>query len=73
MMRFHADWDEIILTNVKIDRIVVEYREHTRTGMSADDIKKKYKTPKVEILSSPTRTAITKIRDLFKYVRYKNE
>ena len=73
MMRFHADWDEIILTNVKIDRIVVEYREHKRTGMSADDIKKKYKTPKVEILSSPTRTAITKIRDLFKYVRYKNE
>ena len=47
MMRFHADWDEIILTNVKIDRIVVEYREHKRTGMSADDIKKKYKTEHV--------------------------
>jgi hypothetical protein len=72
-MRFHADWDEIILTNVKIDRIAVEYREHKRTGMSADDIKKKYGTPKVEILSSPIRGAITKIRDLFKYVRYKNE
>ena len=72
-MRFHADWDEIILTNVKIDRIAVEYREHQRTGMSEDDIKKKYGITKVDILSSPIRGAITKIKDLFRYVGRKNE
>ena len=71
-MRFHADWDEIILTNVKIDRIAVEYREHQRTGMSEDDIKKKYGITKVDILSSPIRGAITKIKDLFRYVGRKN-
>ena len=73
MMRFHADWDEIILTKFKIDRIMMEYRVYKNLEVDEDQIKKQFKTPKVEILSSPIRGAITKIRDLFKYVRYKNE
>ena len=72
-MRFHADWDEIILTKFKIDRIMVEYREFERTRLSEDDLKKKYGISKVEVLSSPIRGAITKIRELFRYVRSKNE
>ena len=71
-MRYHADWDEIIMTKFKIDRIMVEYREFERTRLSEDDIKKKYGTSKVEILSSPIRGALTKIRELFTYARTKN-
>ena len=71
-MRYPADWDEIIMTKFKIDRIMVEYREFERTRLSEDDIKKKYGTSKVEILSSPIRGALTKIRELFTYVRTKN-
>ena len=41
--------------------------------MSEDDIKKKYGITKVDILSSPIRGAITKIKDLFRYVGRKNE
>ena len=73
MMRFHADWDEIILTKFKIDRMVIEYRVYRNLDMNVDEIRKKFRTKAVDILGNQIAGSFTKIRDLFKYVRYKNE
>ena len=69
-MRFHADWDEIILTKFKIDRMVIEYRAYQKLNMDVDGIRKKFRTPAVDIVKD--EEAFTKIKNLFKYVNYKN-
>ena len=70
-MRFHADWDEIILTKFKIDRMVIEDRAYQKLNMDVDEIRRKYRTPAVDIVLEDE--AFPKIKNLFKYVRYKNE
>ena len=70
MMRFHADWDEIILTKFKIDRMVIEDRAYQKLNMDVDGIRKKFRTPAVDIVKDDE--AFTKIKNLFKYVNYKN-
>ena len=69
-MRFHADWDEIILTKFKIDRMVIEDRAYQKLNMDVDGIRKKFRTPAVDIVKDDE--AFTKIKNLFKYVNYKN-
>ena len=69
-MRFHADWDEIILTKFKIDRMVIEDRAYQKLNMDVDGIRKKFRTPAVDIVKD--NEAFTKIKNLFKYVNYKN-
>ncbi len=71
MMRFHADWDEIILTKFKIDRMVIEYRTYQKLNVDVDGIRKKFKTKAVDIVKG--NESFSKIQNLFKYVRYKNE
>jgi len=70
-MRFHADWDEIILTKFKVDRMVIEDRAYQKLNMDVDEIRRKYRTPAVDIVLEDE--AFPKIKNLFKYVRYKNE
>ena len=69
-MRFHADWDEIILTKFKIDRMVIEDRAYQKLNMDVDGIRKKFRTPAVDIVKDDE--VFTKIKNLFKYVNYKN-
>tara|TARA_Y100000034_G_scaffold129706_1_gene186675 strand:+ start:389 stop:1312 length:924 start_codon:yes stop_codon:yes gene_type:complete len=71
MMRFHADWDEIILTKFKIDRMVIEYRTYQKLNVDVDFIRMKFRTKAVDIVKG--NEAFEKIKNLFKYVRYKNE
>ena len=71
MMRFHADWDEIILTKFKIDRMVIEYRVYRNLDVDVDEIRKKFRTKAVDIIKG--NEAFEKIKNLFKYVGYKNE
>ena len=70
-MRFHADWDEIILTKFKIDRMVIEYRTYQKLNVDVDFIRMKFRTKAVDIVKG--NEAFEKIKNLFKYVRYKNE
>ena len=70
-MRFHADWDEIILTKFKIDRMLVEYRTYQKLIVDVDEIRKKFKTKAVDIVKG--NESFDKIKNLFKYVNYKNE
>ena len=69
-MRFHADWDEIILTKFKIDRMVIEDRAYQKLNMDVDGIRKKFRTPAVDIVKG--NETFDKIKNLFKYVNYKN-
>ena len=69
-MRFHADWDEIILTKFKIDRMVIEYRTYQKLNVDVDGIRKKFRTPAVDIVKG--NETFDKIKNLFKYVNYKN-
>ena len=78
MMRFHADWDEIILTKFKIDRMVIEDRVYKNLSMDVDEIRKKFRTKAVDIVKGneamgPIKVLFDKIKNLFKYVNYKNE
>ena len=70
MMRFHADWDEIILTKFKIDRMVIEYRTYQKLNVDVDFIRMKFRTPAVDIVKG--NETFDKIKNLFKYVNYKN-
>ncbi len=69
-MRFHADWDEIILTKFKIDRMVIEYRTYQKLNVDVDFIRMKFRTPAVDIVKG--NETFDKIKNLFKYVNYKN-
>ena len=69
-MRFHADWDEIILTKFKIDRMVIEYRTYQKLNVDVDFIRMKFRTKAVDIVKG--NETFDKIKNLFKYVNYKN-
>ena len=72
-MRYHADWDEIIMTQFKIDRIMVEYRIQKKLGL--DDLKKKFRAD-IEVVGGVAgsgRDIFTKIKSLFKYVNDRNK
>ena len=74
-MRFHADWDEIIMTKFKIDRIVMEYRQYKNMTMDVNQMVKKYRAPVFIAggIGSGTDDIFSVIKkQAFEYVRTKN-
>ena len=75
-MRFHADWDEIIMTKFKIDRIVMEYRQYKNMTMDVNQMVKKYRAPVFIAggIGSGTDDIFSVIKkQAFEYVKSKNE
>ena len=75
-MRFHADWDEIIMTKFKIDRIVMEYRQYKHMTMDVNQMVKKYRAPVFIAggIGSGTDDIFSVIKkQAFEYVKSKNE
>ena len=74
-MRFHADWDEIIMTKFKIDRIVMEYRQYKNMTMDVNQMVKKYRAPVFIAggIGSGTDDIFSVIKkQAFEYVKSKN-
>ena len=74
-MRYHADWDEIIMTKFKIDRIVIEYRQYKNMTMDVDQMVKKYRAAVFIAggIGSGNDKIISVIKkQAFDYVRTKN-
>tara|TARA_Y100000310_G_C20639828_1_gene793287 strand:+ start:400 stop:1335 length:936 start_codon:yes stop_codon:yes gene_type:complete len=74
-MRYHADWDEIIMTKFKIDRIVIEYRQYKNMTMDVDQMVKKYRAAVFIAggIGSGNDKIISVIKkQAFEYVRTKN-
>ena len=74
-MRYHADWDEIIMTKFKIDRIVIEYRQYKNMTMDVDQMVKKYRAAVFIAggIGSGTDDIFSVIKkQAFEYVRTKN-
>jgi hypothetical protein len=75
-MRFHADWDEIIMTKFKIARIVIEYRQYKHMTMDVDQMVRKYRAPVFiagEIGSGNDEIVSVIKKQAFEYVRGRNE
>ena len=78
-MRYHADWDEIIMTKFKIARIVIEYRQYQHMTMDVDTIAKKYRAPvfiagKIGIGRSGNAEIVSVIKhQAFDYIKGKNK
>ena len=75
-MRFHADWDEIIMTKFKIDRIVMEYRQYKHMTMDVNQMVKKYRAPVFIAggIGSGNDDIFSVIKkQAFEYVKSKNE
>tara|TARA_Y100000310_G_scaffold11992_1_gene12486 strand:- start:6533 stop:7471 length:939 start_codon:yes stop_codon:yes gene_type:complete len=75
-MRFHADWDEIIMTKFKIARIVIEYRQYKHMTMDVDQMVRKYRAPVFiagEIGSGNDEIVSVIKEQAFEYVRGRND
>ena len=75
-MRFHADWDEIIMTKFKIARIVIEYRQYKHMTMDVDQMVRKYRAPVFiagEIGSGNDEIVSVIKKQAFEYVRGRND
>ena len=75
-MRYHADWDEIIMTKFKIARIVIEYRQYQHMTMDVDQMVKKYRAPVFiagGIGSGNAETVSVIKKQAFEYVKGRNE
>ena len=74
-MRYHADWDEIIMTKFKIDRIVIEKRQIDRmVDTDVNKIARKYRAA-VFVADGSNNDAIVSVikKQAFDYVRSKNK
>ena len=74
-MRYHADWDEIIMTKFKIDRIVIEKRQLDRmVDTDVNKIARKYRAA-VFVADGSNNDAIVSVikKQAFDYVRSKNK
>jgi hypothetical protein len=74
-MRYHADWDEIIMTKFKIDRIVIEKRQLDRmVDTDVNKIARKYRAAVFVADGSNTDAIVSVIKkQAFDYVRSKNK
>ena len=74
-MRYHADWDEIIMTKFKIDRIVIEKRQLDRmVDTDVNKIARKYRAA-VFVADGSNNDAIVSVikKQAFDYIRSKNK